>query len=302
MANRLRLLGIVLAGLVLAVALALMPSGGTAQAQACDTTGTVDGSADPTTIPPNTPVTFTAWNFGAGENVSYWFTLPDGSVLGTAQPLCCAGGDGYVRFRPDPLPGPFYQFPGRWALTVQGASSNHTSVVYFCVVTQAQPTAPPATNTPVPPAPTDTSVPASPTSVPSTATTPPATPTVEVSPTAAAASPTAEVSPTTAATSPTVEVSPTAAVTTPTAEATAVATTVPTLVPTLAPVATIALPTATTMVQATVMPSPVSVGMPRTGSGSGGGSDMALYVLAVFMGLSLLTVGLLARRASTSRR
>ena len=46
--------------------------------------------AVPNVVLPRQTVTFTAWNFTAGERVSFWFTLPDGSVFGTANPLCCA--------------------------------------------------------------------------------------------------------------------------------------------------------------------------------------------------------------------
>ena len=136
----------------------------TAYAQACDPSGSVDGAANPSTVLPGQTVTFTATNFTANEEVSFWFTLPSGVVAGTAAPLCCAGPDGIVRFAPAPLPSAFYQDPGKWALTVQGSTSNHTSVIYFCVLTQ-------------PPAATATSPPPPP---PATATVPPvATGTVE---------------------------------------------------------------------------------------------------------------------------
>ena len=156
----------------------------TAYAQACDPAGSIDGTANPSTVLPGQTVTFTATNFTANEQVSFWFTTPSGVVAGTAAPLCCASPDGVVRFAPAPLPSAFYQDPGKWALTVQGSTSNHTSVIYFCVVTQVQPTPPPATATPPPPAATATSTTAaaSPTAAVTAAPTEPgviATPTTE---------------------------------------------------------------------------------------------------------------------------
>src|SRR5687767_10023076 len=171
-------------------------------AQACDPSGSVDGTAQPSTIRPGDAITFTVTGFRGGEEASYWFTTPSGNVFGTARPQCCADPTGRINF--EPLPGEITRVfgaieLGRWALTVQGAASQHTSVVYFCIVTQIQPT-----NTPVPP--TNTPEPPTATVVPATATSPPASPTVE---------PTAAASPTVVAT---VATSPT---TVPTVEATA---------------------------------------------------------------------------------
>jgi MYXO-CTERM domain-containing protein len=155
----------------------------TAYAQACDPSGSVDGSAQPTTVLPGQTVTFTATNFTANEEVSFWFTTPSGVVAGTAAPLCCASPDGVVRFAPAALPSAFYEDPGKWALTVQGSTSNHTSVIYFCVLTSQ-----PATATPPPPAAT------------ATATTAAASPTAAV--TAAPTEPGVIATPTTAAATP----------------------------------------------------------------------------------------------------
>src|SRR4051812_10296004 len=105
--------GAALATLILAVALSA--GGGTVptvSAQSCDPAGSTDGVVTPTAPLANEPVTFEVWNFTAGENVSFWFTLPSGGVFGTANPLCCASGDGHVRFAPAPLPSAFYQVPG----------------------------------------------------------------------------------------------------------------------------------------------------------------------------------------------
>src|SRR3982751_6077908 len=107
-----KIIGVLFAGVLFALALSLFPPAGQAAAQACDPSGSVDGSATPTTVLPGQAVTFTAFNFRSGEEVSFWFTLPDQSVFGTAQPLCCAASDGFVRFAPATLPSEFYQYQG----------------------------------------------------------------------------------------------------------------------------------------------------------------------------------------------
>ncbi|HET9493118.1 MAG TPA: hypothetical protein VFR15_02690 [Chloroflexia bacterium] len=276
--SRLRYFGLLIAGVFFALLLTLAPSGKTAQAQACDPSGSIDGTAVPNVVPPNTSVQFTATNFTPGEEVSFWFTLPDGNVFGTAAPLCCADQTGTVRFEPLVLPESFYQFPGKWALTVQGAASQHASVIYFCVVTSIQPTQPPATNTPVPVPPTNTPVPATNTPLPPTATLVP--PTVEATFTPAI-TPTIGVSPTVALATPTVEATPTVAVATPTIEA---------------------LPTTPPVVVPPVAATPVTPGMPTTGGSAGEAANTALYMIAAFLALSLIALGYFARRRATARR
>ena len=260
--SRLRFFGLLLGGVFLALLLTLAPSGSTAQAQACDTSGTIDGTAEPSIVPPNTSVTFTATNFSAGEEASFWFTLPDGSVFGTAAPLCCADETGTVRFEPLVLPDEFYQFPGRWALSVQGASSSHISIIYFCLVTSIQPTEPPATNTPVRVPPTNTPVP----------------------PTATTAPPTVAATATSVLT-PTVEASPTPAVTV-----------------IVAPPTVAVQPTTPPVIIPPVVTTPMTPGMPTTGGSAGGSGDAVLYAIAAFVALSMIALGYFARRRAPSRR
>lgn len=275
MITRLRFLLLLVAGLVVCGGLLLANPSAPAYAQSCDTSGTVDGVADPGFVQANTVVTFTATGFTAGEDVSFWFTTPQGDVVGTAQPLCCAGNDGRVVFAPTTLPPVFFQFPGKWALTVQGASSSHQSIIFFCLGVAQQPTAVPATNTPVPPAATATTAPVEPTAT-----------------TAAATSvPTAEASATSAPIAPTVEASPT------TGAATAVvATSVPVAT---APAATATVEVMPTMAAPTAEPSPVVIGMPITGNG---GSDGLLLMGVVLAAICLLALGLVARKASVGNR
>ncbi|MDQ5867182.1 MAG: hypothetical protein M3390_15850 [Chloroflexota bacterium] len=273
-----------------------------AQSQGCDTTGTRNGSATPAYGTTGTVIMLRATGFRPGEDVSFWFTLPNGRVAGTAAPV--GGG-----VNPDGSIGPLDfeieqrdvdTFPGRWAITFQGASSNNTAVIYFCVLTPQQATA--------------VAQPAQPTAAPATATSVPATATT-VATTAPAASPTtaAAVSPTTAAAvSPTADaaVSPTTAAVSPTAVATdagaaATATTAP------------VMPTGTTM----PMESPTTAAIPTevmpvptvdTGAGAGAGdlpgmpttgqSDGSMLVTLVLAALGLMGAGLVARRAKTMSR
>lgn len=253
MSRYLRLAGFMFVGLFFAVALALFSGGGQAFAQTsgCDTSGTHDGSATPSVVLPGQTVTFVATGFSGGENVSFWFTRPDGAVAGTASPLCCAASEGSVHFQPLTMPASFYQFEGRWALTVQGASSNHQSVIYFCLF-RSQPTAAPSA-TPVPP--TATPVPPTATTAPATATTAPAT---------ATTAPAATETPVPVAT-------------------TAPPTEVPTA--TTAPVSTQeTVPTEAPSPVATQIP-----GMPTTGAGdnSGGIAALALLIAAALLSVGL---------------
>ena len=268
MSKQVKIFGVLFFGVVMALAMGLAATRpasaaptGSVLAQACELPPSVDGSADPTTVMPGQTITMTVFNFRGGEEVSFWFTDPDGDVFGTANPLCCAPPSGRLIFPNLRIPEEFREFPGRWAFTVQGRDSGHTSVVYFCVSNTAQ-----ATATPVPP--TATPVPATATSVPATATTE-----VTVQPTAPVA--TAEATATTAATAQ------------PTTEAT--------VQPTSPPAATVEA-TVPPAPEVTVMPTPGVIGMPRTGEPFPIGA-LALIMLSV----TLLAAGLatLQRRPSS---
>lgn len=272
-----------------------------AQASGCDVSASRNGTATPTYGTAGTRIVIRATGFQSGEDVSFWFTLPDGRVAGTAAPV--AGG-----VNPDGSIGPLDftieqqdvdNFPGRWAITFQGASSNNTAVIYFCVLTAQQATAvaQPATATAVPP----TAVPATATSVPATATTA-ATTAPTTAPTTVAASPTvAAESPTAAATATTVVVVPTATTVVEVPTATTVVE-----VPTATTV--VEIPTATTVVEVpTVMPEPTMdmgggvlptvVGMPRTGQ-----SDNAMLITLVLASLGMLSAGIAVRRTRNLKR
>jgi hypothetical protein len=235
----------------------------------CDTSGTQNGSATPTTAWPGQTIIFRGQGFTPGEAVSFWFTTPDGDVFGTPAPIPGGvNGDGTI----GPLPLEIDEdlvsvAPGRWAITFQGASSSNVAIIYFCLITTAQ-----ATATAQVPPPTATPEPATATAVPPTDTPAPPTP---VPATAVIETPT----------------TPPLATLIPTTVATAVPTTAPTLMPTTVPtLAPLPTDTAFPMPVATVAPP----GMPTTGSG---GLDNAWLPPLVLFGLALLALGGLARRA-----
>lgn len=68
------------------------------------------------------------------EPVSFWFTLPDGSVFGTASPFPLKPGeDGIIGPYELPTDPSFAAARGVWALTFQGAYSQNTAVAWFCI-------------------------------------------------------------------------------------------------------------------------------------------------------------------------
>ena len=271
MANSLRFIFLLFVGVLVALGVALASPTAPAYAQTCDPSGSVDGTAEPAFVPDtSTVITFTATGFTPNEEVSFWFTEPGGSVVGTAAPLCCAAPDGRVLFAPDTMPEPFFLFPGKWALTVQGASSNHQSIIYFCLGVAQQPTPPPPTATTAPPPATATTAPP-----PGTATTapPPGTATVAPPP------PTTEASPTTVAT----------------AVATVEATATTMVPPTVAAPPTVPVPPT---VAATATPG--LIGMPVTGAGGSG--DALFFVGLALVALSMMAIGLMARRAASDTK
>lgn len=279
--------------MVAAVLLALVFSvGATGRASAqsssaCDTTGTVNGTATPTYGTVNSTIIFRGTGFTPREDVSFWFTTPTQEVFGTANPI--EGGaapDGSVGIRLT-VPQEFVDFaPGKWAITIQGASSNNTAVIYFCLLTTEQATqvAQPATATPVPP----TAVPATATSAPATATTAPATATT-VATTAPAVSPTTApaVSPTTAPVDTAVPATATTGAAVPTDTAVPV---MPMESPTVEAIPTEVLPVSTP--EGGALP-----GMPTTGQ-----SDTPMLLSLLLAALGLLGIGVFARRAKTTGR
>ncbi|MDQ2806581.1 MAG: hypothetical protein M3Z04_06640 [Chloroflexota bacterium] len=313
MLQKLKAMGLLLALLVTLGAVSAHPVA--AQSAPCDLSGTIDGTATPNSGTTDTIIIFRATNFTPGEAVSFYFTLPNGNVFGTPRPIANGvNADGTVGPLPLTIPQAFLDFPGTWAITFQGASSNHVSIIKFCVTTTAQP--PQATDTAVPPsattapAATDTAVP------PSATTAPAATETATTAPTVAATE-TATAAPTTAATAVASETATAA----PTTAATAVASETATAAPTVAPTDTVAPTVAPTQpaVAPTIAPAPPTVappmqpppamptpiygggvqpsaggqppGMPTTGQ-----ADLSGLLFVLLAGLSLCSLGLLARR------
>jgi hypothetical protein len=235
-----------------------------AQTTGCDTSGSVSGTATPSVGTVGTTINFNATGFTAGEDVSFWFTLPNGIVLGTAAPV--PGGvnsDGTIGPLPLDIDDSFVNLAtGRWAITFQGASSNHQAIIYFCVLTVPDATAIAQ--------PTSTSVP--PTAVPPTATT-------EATAVATAAATDTSV-PVPATAEATGTSAPVATAVPPTAE----------IPPTVAPVE--ATPTS----EALPLPTVVTPGMPTTGGSDGSTFFGVLAIIAV--AFSALSLGWLARRSA----
>jgi hypothetical protein len=110
-------------------------SAGPPPSSGCDVSGNRDGEATPSSGKVGDTITFNARGFQAREAVSFWFTAPNGDVVGTARPI--RGGvnaDGTVGPLAIDLSADLIgSMPGRWALTFQGASSGHQALIFFCV-------------------------------------------------------------------------------------------------------------------------------------------------------------------------
>ncbi|MGI8589336.1 MAG: hypothetical protein ACR2M0_16875 [Chloroflexia bacterium] len=99
----------------------------------CDTSGDKDGSSTPSSGKVGDTLIFHATGFAPNEAASFWFTTPHGDVVGTRAPASgLVDGSGSITL-PFPIDSALAQIPGRWAITFQGASSQHQSVIFFCV-------------------------------------------------------------------------------------------------------------------------------------------------------------------------
>jgi hypothetical protein len=107
------------------------PSGGPPPCEAARNSR--NGEARPVSATDGDIIVFTARGFRPGEDVSYWFTDPDGDVYGTPQAESdFVNPDGTIG--PLEFPADLLTFlPGTWGLTFQGATSNHTAVIFFCI-------------------------------------------------------------------------------------------------------------------------------------------------------------------------
>jgi hypothetical protein len=89
-------------------------------------------------------IRFAAGGFTPSEPISFWFTLPNGSVAGTAHPITpqdVEGSDVNIVPGDDGVLGPltfrtsaeFATAPGIWAITFQGAYSSNQAIAWFCL-------------------------------------------------------------------------------------------------------------------------------------------------------------------------
>ena len=107
---------------------------------ACPVDGSRNGKAMPSNIAQGQRIIFEASGFKANEPISYWFTGPNGEVIGTKEPADRAtreedGADvpwvdaqGNIKVS-QTLP----LAPGNWVITFQGMDSKAQAVIRFCV-------------------------------------------------------------------------------------------------------------------------------------------------------------------------
>ncbi len=89
---------------------------------------------------PGDTFTFSFFGFTPNEDISFWFTDPQGRVFGTARPLAGSPSGRYDNLH---FPTDSSMDFGIWALTFHGSTSTHESIAWFKLVPkagQAQPT------------------------------------------------------------------------------------------------------------------------------------------------------------------
>ncbi|HUS14384.1 MAG TPA: hypothetical protein VM536_05115 [Chloroflexia bacterium] len=109
-----------------ALALTLGPE---VDAGACDTSGSVNGRANPVSVSGGQTLFVTATGFTQAEPLLITLTAPDGRVVATGSDNLAQPGEPYgypVMTQPTWV-------PGRWSLTVEGAATHQRSVIFFCV-------------------------------------------------------------------------------------------------------------------------------------------------------------------------
>jgi hypothetical protein len=116
-----------------------------------DVPAAVSASVTPRCGPVGTVFEIQAFGFKPGEAISFWLTTPQGQVAGTPAPLDIGNHPGGFQ---DEFDSSFLaqfgsQVYGIWAITYQGADSNHQSIVWF-KITQPGGGGGAATPTPVP--------------------------------------------------------------------------------------------------------------------------------------------------------
>ena len=100
----------------------------------CDTSASRNGEARPNQGTVGDVIQITARGFQPGENVSYWFTFPDGEVVGTEEGIPgLVNPDGTIGPLPLEIDEFIVEFPGTWGLTFKGDSSGNLAVIYFCI-------------------------------------------------------------------------------------------------------------------------------------------------------------------------
>jgi hypothetical protein len=100
----------------------------------CDTSGSRNGEARPNSGTDGDVIMITARGFQRDEPVSFWFTFPDGDVIGTEAGVeGLVNADGSIGPLPIEIDSFLTDYPGTWAITFQGDRSGNLAVIFFCV-------------------------------------------------------------------------------------------------------------------------------------------------------------------------
>jgi hypothetical protein len=108
-----------------------------------------DATINPNCGPIGTVFQIRIFGFQPNERISFWLTLPSGEVAGTPEPLDVGNHPGSLN---DTFPSEILEgFPdafGIWAITYQGDSSGHQSIVWFKITPDPNQTPTPGPTTP----------------------------------------------------------------------------------------------------------------------------------------------------------
>jgi hypothetical protein len=113
----------------------------------------VSATIDPLCGPIGTFYDIHIRGFQPGEKISLWYTLPDGEIVGTDEPIDAGNHPGELDdfFDSGDLEGlPASMVEGIWSITYQGDASQHQSIVYFKVTPGGGSNPPGQTVTPSP--------------------------------------------------------------------------------------------------------------------------------------------------------
>ncbi|MEO8289311.1 MAG: hypothetical protein ABI670_23125 [Chloroflexota bacterium] len=108
----------------------ILPSPTTVPLDCSGVPAQVNATVDPNCGPIGTLFDITITGFTPNESLSYWFTTPDGLILGTEEPVEIGTHNGTINL---PLPSEILEGLGEgvWSITFQGEGSGHQAIAYF---------------------------------------------------------------------------------------------------------------------------------------------------------------------------